>query len=123
MITTLLEERGFLEDNYHINLKIVFGIGCSTIALLSQFWKNYEEEKLLDHPEWQLFCVITYASFMALYYYVDYYMVKDSFFVCNGHPVSFVFQSSIFTLTKHFPVNLAQINSKHSKNKIQLSYG
>ena len=77
-----------MEDNQHINLKIVFGIGCSTIALLSQFWKTHEEEKLLEHPAWQAFCVVVYSVFMALYYYVDYFMVRESFFMCNGHPVS-----------------------------------
>jgi len=90
-MVALLEERGFLEDNTFINMKILCGVGCTVIALLSQFWKSHEEEKLLDHKPWQMFCVAVYTVFMSGYYYIDYFLAKDTFFMCNGHEVSTIF--------------------------------
>jgi hypothetical protein len=130
----LLEERGFLEDNTFINMKIVMGLGCTIIALLSQFWKTHEEEKLLDHKPWQGFCVVVYCIFMAGYYYIDYFLAKDSFFMCNGHEVSMVNiqKHLIKTLTlcylySHICIlslyNIDKEPETHSLYKIQLCDG
>ena len=88
-IINILEEKKFEEDNTNMNLKIVLGILCVSVAAVSQFYKK-------DDPDWkfpknwyfQSVCVAIYGIIMAFYYYVENYMMGDVFFSASKSPVS-----------------------------------
>ena len=86
-LVQLLEEKGFVEDNTETNMKIVTGILAVGVAGASQWLMMQEEQqyKLKNTTHIHGICIVLYGLLMAVYYYIDAYMVKDSFFKCQSH--------------------------------------
>ena len=73
-----------------MNTKIMVGIGCVLIAGASQYFMMLDEPqyKFKNMMGFHCICVFLYGLFMAFYYYIDYFMVGEMFFVSYPHKVS-----------------------------------
>ena len=87
-VVALLEERGFQEDNTYMDRKIVVSVLAIAVALLSQFYKPDETWEFPKANKFQMCCIALYGACMAMYYYIDYYQIADTFFCSSVHPVS-----------------------------------
>jgi hypothetical protein len=75
-IVDFLEKNGFKEDHTHSNLKIFVGLFCLVFTALAYFYplpfpENYNVIAL---------SVAMYAIGSAVYYYVEKYVIKQSFY-------------------------------------------
>jgi hypothetical protein len=93
-IMAILNEKEFVEDNLIINTKIVLGLMMIGLACLSQFYLNnpytgYDDDWHFPKSYWFHFTIVACYSVLSCgYYYIEYIMHAETFFVANDAPVS-----------------------------------
>ena len=87
----ILEEMGFVEDTKIIDMKIIIDIILTASTIWAYLYKKDEENVQFRDKRTVLFIsVVIYGVFMALYYYIDYFVAGNIFFTCKDHEVSLV---------------------------------
>ena len=81
-----------------MDYKIACLIGSVLITAVGQLYKPKEgvfemkvNDNFLKELPLQFMTIGIYALFTVAYWYVDNYMVADTFYASNNHPVSFNF--------------------------------
>ena len=88
-IQMILEEMGFVEDTKIIDMKIIIDIILAASTIWAYLYKKDEENVQFRDKRTVLFIsVVIYGVFMALYYYIDYFVAGNIFFTCKDHEVS-----------------------------------
>ena len=69
------------------DIKIVIGFVSTVIGIVSHFYPiPFPKNIPLIYC-----CIAGYGVCLAIYYYVEYFMEKDAFFISKGNKVQFVY--------------------------------
>ena len=72
-----------------MDMKIVIDIILTASTIWAYLYKKDEENvQFRDKRTVLLISVIIYGVFMALYYYIDYFVAGNIFYTCKDHEVS-----------------------------------
>ena len=93
-IVAVLGEMKFVEDNSIVNLKIVLGLMMIGLAATGQFYKKnpytgFDDDWKFPDSYWFHFVVVGLYSVVSLgYYYIEYYVQSERFYIASDAPVS-----------------------------------
>ena len=88
-IVAILEEKSFVEDTKITDMKIVIGtIQVAITAAVHMY--GYEDKDVFfdDKKPYIVINIVVYALLMMAYYYIEWFVIKDQFFITKEHKVS-----------------------------------
>ena len=88
-IIAILEEKSFVEDAKYTDMKIVIGVIQVAITAAVHMY-GYEDKEVMfdDKKPYIVINIVVYSLLMLAYYYIEWYVIKDLFFVTKKHEVS-----------------------------------
>ena len=125
-IISILEQKNFTIDNKSTDLKILVALIACVLGAVSHFYPiPFPKNKLL-----LIGCVAGYMLCATLYYLIEKYMEKDSFFIAKSHNINAVkdFQRVVFSSSfdsehgANYELKIESTNSKGNTIKIEQKF-
>ena len=88
-LIAILEEKGFVEDTKVTDMKIMIGIIQVAVTVGVHFYRQDDKDFTFgDRKPMLVANIVIYSLLMMAYYYIDWFIIKDNFFISKKHDVS-----------------------------------